>query len=403
MTEFFPLDVAFPQCHTFQVGHIYDSTGVFSWDVLSPRASERLYSGTSHGHRWDILRFVKSLSSLRHLTIASYNVSGIHLSRPYDVLQALAPLQALETLRLAGSSRGNGPHEIPTQVSLPRLRSLVLSGAFRWCIKLLAQLDIPTTTSVRVIEVFFTNFVAQDLLPVLPKIIGVEKDSSAPILSITIHGKADQFANVIVSGWKLLESVLDHRSLPDFSLALPGYDATLDGVLDNLPFGEVRSLFVHGSAFYFVSSWSVRLERNFGNVEELRIGGHCDLYVFHKMLREGTLPRPHTHQLDDVERSHCPRPVLTRGCKHADCFHFLKHILQKRSALGRRISRLILKTKAPLAPPHLAAFSAVVGEVVQRQLPADGAVPMLPLSGDDQERESEPYSSDSTEFDSEEE
>ncbi|EKM61713.1 uncharacterized protein PHACADRAFT_248485, partial [Phanerochaete carnosa HHB-10118-sp] len=384
------------------VGHVCDSTGVFSWDVLPPRIS---YRRSYIGDRRDVLEAVKLLPSLRNLTIGSYNSFGPEFPSVNDILQALAPLQALETLRLVCSNRESNPQEIPTQVSLPRLRSLVLTGALRWCIALLAHLTIPTTTSVRVIEVSFNHSAAEDLLPVLPKIIGTENDNYPPILSIAMHGKIDVFPNMIVSGWKHLESVLDHCPLPDFSLALSRRDVAFDRMLEHLPLGNARSLFVHDSAINSASAWSARFRRHFNNVEELRIGGRCDLCVVRKMLRgEDTLPRLRTLQLDDVERLHCPRPVLTRGCKHADCFHFLEHILQKRSASGRRILRLVLKTKTPLAPLHLAAFSAVVGEVVQRQVPvADGAVLVLPPSDDDLGEGNELYSSDSTGLDSGEE
>ena len=356
-----PTDAALSRCHTFKVGHIYGANNVLPWDV-SPLPGRAV-------HRGDVFGIVKTLLSLRHLAIGSYNpVFSQPMLSIHEVLHALAPLQMLETLELACEFENSTPTaEISIEVSLPKLRSLTLSGGVCRCAAMLAKLNFRPSTRVRVIELESSRRTASSavsaiVIPLLPKIIGAGEDGSRPLSSVAIHHRiCDDCPRVAVSGWRCLESALGRCSLPDFSLVIPWDFNAFRHIFMQFPFEDVRSLSLHHDIII------TSRRHQFKNVEGLRVNSSNILSVYALLRKKDVLPRLHTLHLDGVELYNCPSPQLSRGCRFAACFHILEHCLRGRLESGRPVRRLLLGTEREPALCHLAALAAIVGDVVQLQ------------------------------------
>ncbi|GJF00206.1 hypothetical protein PsYK624_164860 [Phanerochaete sordida] len=397
----FPALACTPQCHTFAVGHVYDAAEVFGWDTRPLHAMGVRSSYVKH--YGDIYGVVKTLPLLRHLIIGPHVCFGPSMPASLgDALQALAPLRELESLRLScifGGHNENQP-DVSIRLSFPKLRSLVLSGQTFSCCGLLARLDFPATTSVRIIDVSQYANATQDILAVLPKIIG--SADRAPVISLSFHGRGFQSEQVTVAGWKTLKSVLDHCPLPNFSLALPRYGTSLEIIFAQIPLGRVRSLFMHATALSPSAVWGPRLRQYLNDVEELRLSAR-EFRAVHRILREpGVLPRLRVLQLDRVLSLDCPREQLARGCKYIDCFHLLEHLLQRRAEAVQRVPKLVLRAQVPIAPARLQALAAHVEEIVHVVVSADGNEGEYePWIGRNEEWDGEPYVSDDGDEDSE--
>ena len=291
-----------------------------------------------HNARTDIWRSLAKLPSLKHLDLTG----GVELHLN-EVAETLRCLPSLEHLRLycqwlKKPQFNDSLISVPI-ITLPWLRTAILSGYIVDSCRLLALISTPSITRIDLPHYTKTCTTEADLKaladlcrPVISKLLTSEMGSLKPLLCLSIHHDSLYDNYYTLRGWADDQSTAqDDRMQLSFSIPMYKHLVFYDHFTRHLPLDTVRLLQL-SPIKEMMRGWE--LLHHFSSVEELRLEP-CYVWEFAALIdksSDGRYNFPSLRVVKATELYFEPRSKSDETCDSGICHHILKNILVIRQA-----------------------------------------------------------------------